>query len=62
MSHKWTEESARSYVAKVQSGKNQIGLTYHSAADYLTNHVVSKKEKPILVEKENKNDNSKHYR
>lgn len=62
MSRKWTEESARSYVAKVQSGKNQIGLTYCSAIDYLTNHVASKIEKHPLAIKENENDNCKSYR
>ena len=38
MGKKWTDESARSYVAKVQAGRNQIGLTYCSAMDYLVNH------------------------
>ena len=69
MSKKWTDESARSYVAKVQSGRNQIGLTYYSAIDYLTNHATSPKiEKNSLIEKnetlevkkKKKNDNKSH--
>ena len=38
MSKKWTIESARTYVAKVQKGKQQSGLTYCSAIDFLMNH------------------------
>ncbi len=62
MGRKWTEESARSYVAKVQAGKNQVGLTYCSAIDYLTNHVASKVEKHPLAVKEDENDTHKSYR
>lgn len=39
MSKKWTIESARTYVAKVQKGKQQSGLTYCSAIDFLMNHI-----------------------
>ena len=52
MSKKWTDESARFYVSKVQNGRNQIGLTYYSAVDYLTNHSSSKIEKHPLAEKD----------
>lgn len=53
MGKKWTDESARSYVAKVQAGKNQIGLTYCSAMDYLVNHAAPPKiEKHPLAEKD----------
>ena len=38
MSKKWTIESARAYIAKVQKGKQQSGLTYCSAIDFLMNH------------------------
>lgn len=62
MGRKWTEESARSYVAKVQAGKNQVGLTYCSAIDYLANHVASKVEKHPLATKEDENDTDKSYR
>ncbi len=35
---KWTKESANKYVEKVQKGKQEIGLTYLSAKDFLKNH------------------------
>lgn len=35
MAKKWTIESAKAYVAKVQHGRQQIGLTYYSAVDFL---------------------------
>lgn len=38
MTKKWTVESAKSYVAKVQKGKQQAGLTYCSALAFLENH------------------------
>lgn len=38
MSKKWTIESARAYIAKVQKGKLQPGLTYCSAIDFIINH------------------------
>jgi len=62
MSHKWTEESARSYIAKVQAGKNQIGLKYCSAIDFISNHVTPKVEKHPLAAKEDRNDNHKSRR
>lgn len=35
MAKKWTIESAKAYVAKVQHGKQQVGLSYYSAVDFL---------------------------
>ena len=58
MSRKWTVESAKAYIAKVQKGKLQVGLTYCSAIDYLTNHAnVNNKQHPLAV-KDNDDDNS----
>ena len=52
MSKKWTIESARAYITKVQKGKQQPGLTYCSAIDFLMNHTDVKS----LVTKEKEND------
>lgn len=38
MKRNWTVESAKAYVTKVQKGKQQSGLTYCSALDFLANH------------------------
>ena len=35
MSKKWTIEEAKAYITKVQKGKQQIGLTYWSAVDFI---------------------------
>lgn len=35
---KWTKETARRYVERVEKGKQEIGLTYLSAKDFLKNH------------------------
>lgn len=40
MKRKWTNESAKDYVDKVEKGKIQMGLKYLSAKDYLKNHKV----------------------
>lgn len=35
---KWTKESAKRYVEKVEKGRQEIGLTYLSAKDFIRNH------------------------
>jgi len=37
MGKKWTIEEAKAYIAKVQKSKQQIGLTYWSAIDFIAN-------------------------
>lgn len=34
---KWTKDSAQKYVDKVEKGRQEIGLTYLSAKDFLKN-------------------------
>lgn len=55
MSKKWTIDSARAYITKVQKGRQQPGLTYCSAIDYLANHCDIKTNLHPLAEKENDN-------
>lgn len=38
MSKNWTIEEAKAYVSKVVKGKQQAGLKYCSAIDFLMNH------------------------
>lgn len=38
MKRKWTNESAKEYVRKVETGKMPIGMKFLSAKDYLKNH------------------------
>lgn len=54
MSKKWTIEEAKTYIAKVVRGKQQAGLTYCSAIDFLRNHTNS--EVNLLTIKESDND------
>lgn len=35
---KWTKENANKYVEKVKKGKQEKGLTYLSALDFLRHH------------------------
>ena len=56
MKRVWTVESAKSYIAKVQKGKQQSGLTYCSALDFLMNHTNI--NLPPLAVKENDNDDN----
>lgn len=35
---KWTKDSAQKYVDRVEKGRQEIGLTYLSAKDFLKNH------------------------
>lgn len=55
MTKKWTVESAKSYVTRVQKGKQQAGLTYCSALAFLENHASPNVGKQS---KENNNGNS----
>lgn len=56
MSKKWTIEEAKMYVTKVLKGKQQAGLKYCSAIDFLTNHTNTQVNLHPLAEKENEND------
>lgn len=35
---KWTKETAKKYIKRVEEGKAEKGLKYLSAKDYLKNH------------------------
>lgn len=35
---KWTKETAKKYAEKVEKGKQEKGLTYLSAIDFLRHH------------------------
>ena len=52
MSRKWTIEEAKAYIMKVLKGKQQIGLTYCSAVDFLVNHTNARIDKRTLSFKE----------
>ena len=39
MGKNWTVEEAKAYIAKVVKGKQQTGLKYCSAVDFLINHI-----------------------
>lgn len=43
MKRKWTKEKAKKYVDKVDKGKQEKGLTYLSAKDFLKHHKQSSK-------------------
>lgn len=53
MSKNWTIEEAKAYVSKVVKGKQQTGLKYCSAIDFLINH-----GKTVDSLKEENNDSS----
>lgn len=38
MKRKWTNESARDYITRVEKGRDPKGMKYLSAIDYLKNH------------------------
>ena len=61
MSKKWTIEEAKSYIVKVLKGKQQTGLTYCSAVDYLMNHTNARIEQNLLTMKDNENDSSDSF-
>ena len=44
---KWTIESAKVYVAKVQKGKQPSGLKYWSAVDFLTKETATSTSAPV---------------
>lgn len=56
MGKKWTIEEAKMYVTKVSKGKQQAGLKYCSAIDFLTNHTNAQINLHPLAEKEDEND------
>lgn len=43
MKRKWTKEKAKKYVDKVDKSKQEKGLTYLSAKDFLKHHKQSSK-------------------
>ena len=53
MGRKWTAESAKSYINKVNKGKIPRGLTYYSAVDFLANHFK------VAIDNYLKEDNAK---
>ena len=60
MSKKWTIETAKAYIAKVQKSKQQTGLTYCSAVDFLINHSNTNVNlHPLAVKNENNDDNDR---
>ena len=50
MAREWTLETAQNYIRKVQNGKQQMGLTYCSAIDFVTK-AIAEKEKSKNVAK-----------
>ena len=56
MGRKWTVDEAKAYVTKVLKGKQQSGLTYCSALDFLMNHTNVQVNLHPLAEKEEDND------
>ena len=44
---KWTIESAKTYVTKVQKGKQPSGLKYWSAVDFLTKQTATSTSTPV---------------
>lgn len=58
MSKKWTVETAKAYIGKVQKNKQQIGLTYYSAVDFLINHSNTNVNLHPLATKSEDNDDS----
>ena len=59
MSKNWTVEEAKAYVSKVIKGKQQSGLKYCSAIDFLTNHTNTVINLHSLAVKEDENDFSR---
>ena len=59
MSKNWTIEEAKSYVLKVVKGKQQTGLKYCSALDFLMNHTNATVDLHPLAAKEDDNDFSR---
>lgn len=61
MSKNWTVEEAKMYVTKVLKGKQQTGLTYCSAIDFLMNHTNTQVNLHPLATKENDNDSTDSF-
>lgn len=49
MKRKWSNESAKEYIKKVEKGKTPMGMKYLSAKDYLRNHRVISKHSIIGI-------------
>lgn len=49
MKRKWTNESAKEYIERVEKGKEPVGMKYLSAIDYLTNHKVLSKHSIVGI-------------
>lgn len=49
MKRKWTNETAKEYISKVEKGKEPIGMKYLSAVDFLKNHRVLSKHSIIGI-------------
>lgn len=62
MSRKWTVDEAKAYVLKVLKGKQQSGLKYCSAVDFLMNHTNVNVNLHPLSEKEDDNDSARANR
>lgn len=59
MSRKWTVDEAKAYILKVLKGKQQSGLKYCSAVDFLMNHTNVNVNLHPLSEKEDDNDSAR---
>ena len=58
MGRTWTVENAKAYVTKVVKGKQQLGLKYCSAIDFLMNHTKTAVNLHPLSKKEDEDDYS----
>ena len=59
MGKNWTVDEAKTYVLKVLKGKQQVGLKYCSAVDFLMNHTNVNVNLHPLSEKEDDNDSAR---
>ena len=59
MGRNWTVDEAKTYVSKVLKGKQQAGLKYCSAIDFLMNHTNVNVNLHPLSEKEDDNDSAR---
>ena len=55
---KWTIESAKAYVTKVQKGKQSMGLKFWSAVDFLTKETTTSVSTSVEVPLENNDDDN----
>ena len=59
MGRSWTVDEAKAYIMKVVKGKQQSGLKYCSAVDFLMNHTNITVNPHPLAAKEDDNDFSR---